>query len=59
MTGFRHGGQFMVVGGIHDANAETSENPFDTIGEKEFYQSVETRWFPATFERPATSWVSA
>jgi carbohydrate-selective porin OprB len=53
VTGFRLGKQFAVIGGIHDANARTTENPFDTIGDKEFFQSVEFRWFPTTFERHA------
>ncbi len=42
---------FGVVAGIHDANAKTAGNPFDTIGEKEFYQSIEFRYWPTTPDR--------
>lgn len=42
---------FGVVAGIHDANAKTAENPFDTIGAKEFYQSIEFRYWPTTPDR--------
>ena len=37
---------FGFVAGIHDANAKTAENPFDSIGEGEFFKSVEFRYFP-------------
>ncbi len=50
-VGVRLGTQFAVLGGIHDANAISQDNPFDTIGEGEFYQSLEVRWFPTTFDR--------
>ena len=42
---------FGFVGGIHDANARTSNNPFDTIGEGEFFKSIEFRWIPTSFDR--------
>ncbi len=42
---------FGVVAGIHDANAKTAGNPFDTIGKKEFYKSIEFRYWPTTPER--------
>lgn len=42
---------FVVVAGIHDANAKTAEDPFDTIGEGEFYHSVELRYLPSTPDR--------
>lgn len=51
LTGFRLGSNYALVAGIHDANAITSENPFDTIDEKEFFYSAEFRWFPTTFDR--------
>ncbi|MDJ0957432.1 MAG: carbohydrate porin [Arenicellales bacterium] len=47
----RLGEQFVALAGIHDANARTPDNPFDTIDEKEFYYSAEFRWFPTTFDR--------
>jgi carbohydrate-selective porin OprB len=51
VTGFRMGESFALLAGIHDANAVTSENPFDTIDEMEFYYSTELRWYPTSFER--------
>lgn len=45
------GEHFVVLGGIHDANGSTPDNPFDTIDEGEFFTSVEFRWYPTTFER--------
>jgi carbohydrate-selective porin OprB len=42
---------FVVLGGIHDANARTTQNPFDTIGDKEFMQSFELRYYPTTPDR--------
>lgn len=42
---------FAVVAGIHDANAKTADNPFDTITEQEFYKSVEFRYYPTTPDR--------
>lgn len=43
--------KFVALAGIHDANAKTTENPFDTIGQKEFLQSLEFRWYLTTPER--------
>lgn len=51
VAGFRMGEHFALLTGIHDANAVTSENPFDTIDENDFYYSAELRWFPTTFDR--------
>lgn len=51
VVGSRLGDSFAVIAGIHDANAVTSKNPFDTIDEAEFYESIEFRWFLTTFER--------
>ena len=51
VTGFQMGKQTVVIAGIHDANASTPDNPFDTIDQTEFYESMEVRWFPTTFER--------
>ncbi|WP_380054257.1 carbohydrate porin [Falsihalocynthiibacter sp. SS001] len=42
---------FGVVAGIHDANAKTADNPFDTIGKREFYHSIEFRYWPTTPDR--------
>ena len=47
----RLGVRFVALAGIHDANARTPDDPFDTIDEDEFYQSLEVRWFPTTFDR--------
>ncbi|WP_299636461.1 carbohydrate porin, partial [uncultured Ruegeria sp.] len=30
---------------------KTTGNPFDTIGQKEFYKSIEFRWYPTTKDR--------
>ena len=51
VTGFGVGESWAVVAGIHDANARSNDNPFETIDQAEFFQSVEVRWFPITFER--------
>ncbi len=48
---FRLGTQFGLLVGIHDANARSVDNPFDTIDEGEFYKSLEFRWFPTTYDR--------
>ena len=42
---------FIVLGGIHDANASTPDNPFDTIDAHEYYKSAEFRWHPTTPDR--------
>lgn len=49
--GYEFNPRFVMVAGIHDANAKTAENPFDIIGEKEFYKSVEFRYNPSTPDR--------
>lgn len=43
--------KFVALAGIHDANAKTTENPFDTIGQKEFLKAIEFRWYLTTPER--------
>lgn len=43
--------RLVMVAGIHDANAVTNQDPFDTIDEWEFYKSVEFRWLPTTPDR--------
>jgi len=48
---FRFGDQFVALAGIHDANAVTPDDPFDTIDEGEFFQSLEVRWLPTSFDR--------
>lgn len=49
--GYQITDDFVMVAGIHDANAETAGNPFDTIGAQEFYKSVEFRYYPTTPDR--------
>lgn len=43
--------KFVALAGIHDANAKTTEDPFDTIGQGEFFKSMEMRWYLTTPER--------
>lgn len=43
--------KFVALAGIHDANAKTTQNPFDTIGQKEFFKAIEVRWYLTTPER--------
>ena len=47
----RFGNHFVALAGIHDANAVTPNNPFDTIDESEFFKSIEVRWLPTSFDR--------
>jgi len=47
----RLGDRFVVLGGVHDANARTPDNPFDSIDRGEFFYSAEVRWLPTTFDR--------
>lgn len=42
---------FVAVAGIHDANGVTTGNPFDTIGEGEFFYSAEIRFLPGPPDR--------
>lgn len=49
--GLRIGSNYGLVAGIHDANAKTAENPFDSIDEWEFFKSLEFRWLPTTYDR--------
>ncbi|MFD0982548.1 carbohydrate porin [Tropicimonas aquimaris] len=49
--GYEFSPKFVLVAGIHDANAKTPDDPFDTIGEGEFYRSVEFRYYPTTPDR--------
>ena len=50
--------RFAIVAGIHDANARTTDNnPFDTLEESEFYQSIELRYFPKGFAKSHTDQV--
>lgn len=50
-VGLQFSPHFVMVAGIHDANAKTDQDPFDTIDEWEFYKSVEFRWYPTTPDR--------
>ena len=43
--------KFGVVAGIHDANAVSGDNPFESIDEWEFFYSAEFRWALTTYER--------
>jgi hypothetical protein len=51
VSAVRLGKQWGLVMGIHDANARSENNVFDTIGEGEFYYSAEFRWAMTTQER--------
>ena len=42
---------WVIVAGMHDANAKTPDNPFDTIDEEEFFRSIELRYLPTTPDR--------
>lgn len=57
VAGAKLGEDFVLIAGIHDANAETAGNPFDTIDEGKFYYSTEVRWLPNSFERRKTDQV--
>jgi len=48
---YRFTPNYVALVGIHDANAKTTEDPFDTIDQKEFLQSFEFRWYTTTAER--------
>ena len=43
--------KLVVLAGIHDANAKTTGNPFDTIGQHEYLKSLEFRSYLTTPER--------
>ncbi|GGH32435.1 Carbohydrate-selective porin, OprB family [Cribrihabitans marinus] len=43
--------RLVAVAGIHDANAKTTGNPFDTIKQSEFLKSAEVRYYLTTPER--------
>ena len=45
-VGYRISNNYLVSAGVHDANAKTSQSPFDTIGQEEFLYNVEFRWLP-------------
>lgn len=47
----RLGEKFVALAGIHDANARTPDNPFDSIEGGDFYTSAELRWLPTSFDR--------
>jgi porin len=50
-SGIQLSAKLVLIGGIHDANAVTSGNPFDTINQSEFYHSAEVRWSPNGWDR--------
>ena len=50
-VGYQITPKLVALAGIHDANAQTTENPFDTIGQKEFLKALEFRWYLTTPER--------
>jgi porin len=50
-SGFQLNDNLVLVGGMHDANARSSGNPFDTIDRSEFYHSAELRWLPNGWDR--------
>lgn len=43
--------RFVALAGIHDANAKTTGDPFDSIKQGEFMKSVEMRYYLTTPER--------
>ncbi|MFD3191759.1 hypothetical protein ACFMPD_16025 [Sedimentitalea sp. HM32M-2] len=43
--------KFVAPADIYDANAKTTDNPLDTIRQKELLKSVEFRWYLTTPER--------
>jgi porin len=45
----RIGERWVALAGMHDANSRAPDNPFDTIGEGEFYYSTEFRYYPTTW----------
>ena len=50
-VGYQFTPNIVALAGVHDANAKTTEDPFDTIGQSEFLKSVELRWYLTTPER--------
>ncbi len=50
-VGYKFTPRLVAVAGIHDANAKTTGNPFDTIHQGEFLKSVELRYYLTTPER--------
>ncbi|MGI9366914.1 MAG: carbohydrate porin [Rhizobiaceae bacterium] len=50
VSGLSFNDNLILVAGMHDANASTSGNPFDTISQSEFYHSAELRWLPNGWE---------
>ncbi|MEY8829073.1 carbohydrate porin [Sedimentitalea sp. XS_ASV28] len=50
-VGYEFTPRLVAVAGIHDANAKTTSNPFDTIHQGEFLKSVELRYYLSTPER--------
>ena len=51
VTAVRFGEKSGVVAGIHDANAQSANNPFETIDETDFFYSAEFRWALTTRDR--------
>jgi len=51
VTGNRIGQKWAIVAGVHDANAQSANNPFETIDQWEFFYSAEFRFFPTTYDR--------
>jgi hypothetical protein len=49
--GYQFAPNYVVLAGIHDANAVTQDNPFDTIGLGEFYYSTEFRFYTTPPDR--------
>ena len=48
---YRFSPNYIALAGIHDANAKTTEDPFSTIDQTEFFYSTEFRWYPTGAER--------
>lgn len=51
VNGIRFGEKWGLVAGIHDANAQSANNPFETLDEWDFFYSAEFRWALTTNER--------
>lgn len=49
--GYEFTPRFVALAGVHDANAKTTGNPFNSIKQGEFLKSVEMRYYLTTPER--------
>lgn len=49
--GYQFSPRLVALAGIHDANAKTTGDPFDSIKQGEYFKSVELRYYLTTPER--------